>query len=345
MKIKFSTLYTGLLPPSFRKGFSLVELLVSMAILSIMLAAAGTMISRTQKTWTATWSRTTQFRDARLAFELVTRNLSQSTLNTYWDYVNDRNGDPIDYQRRSELHFYTTQTKERLPENPSTTHCIFFQAILGYSKDSSYQQLSTLLNSRGYYIDFGKDDFQRPRFLSAMENQPEPIWRYRLMEYLPPSEKNLVYHADLENRENGTPIQEWFSPELIAEHSRPVVDNVVALIISPQKSPDEDNDSDEVYGIAPNFKYDPRDLSRPDSYNVLPPLVSVTLVVLSGPSASRLQDIHGENPPDLLESDWFQQANEYESDLAELEQKFQDENLQYRVFTTTVAIRSAKWSH
>ena len=328
----------------WRSGYSLLEVLVSMTIFTIMMAAAATMLSQTQSIWSSTWSRATQFRDARLGFELVTRNLSQSTLNTYWDYVYGSNGVATDYGRQSELHFYTSHTKDVLTDNPSTTHCLFFQAILGYSQDETFGHLDTLLNGRGYYVDFGQDDFQRPRFLASLDNQPEPIWRFRLMEYLPPTEENLVYHVDRENRENGTSMKNWFSPALIAKHSRPVVDNVVAMIISPQKSPEREIVTDEIYSIAPNYEYDSRNKSVPEAYNVLPPLVRVTLVVLGEPSAVRLQAQDGENPPNLLDPGWFQQANKYESDLAELEQKFQDEDLQYRIFTTTVAIRSAKWS-
>lgn len=327
------------------RGFSLLEILVSLAILGVMMAAAATMVSQTQNIWTSSWSRASQFRDARLAFELVTRNLSQSTLNTYWDYVKDSNSLPVDYQRQSELHFFTAPIQEVISGHPAGTHGVFFQAILGYSQEESFQQLDTLLNGRGYYIDFNEDDFLRPNFLSSTDRQPEPRWRYRLMEYVPPSENNLVYFANLDARRNGTSMEAWFSEDLLDRYSRPVVENVVAMIISPQKSPDAESSADDVYSIAPSYRYDSRDSSNTDTHNLLPPLVRVTLVVLSEPSASRLQEQYGEEAPaDLLDPEWFRVARDYEEDLAELEEEFQKRDLQYRVFSTTVAIRSAKWS-
>ena len=329
-----------------RQGFSLVELLTSMAILLIMMAGAAAMLNQTQKTWITTWARTSQFRDARLAFELITRNLSQSTLNTYWDYVYDSDDRPIDYQRRSELHFYTDKTSNLLGDEITYPgQSIFFQAVLGYSRQQTYRQLDTLLNARGYFITFGDDEFQKPRFLSSLDNPPPPRWRYRLVEYLPPTENNMIFQADRENRENEKPIEEWFSKELIDGHTRPVVDNVVALIFSPQTSPDTNNLTDQIYAIAPNYRYDSRDESNKETLNILPPLVKTTLIAIDEPTAIRLQDKYGESPPPLIRSEWFQKAVDLEADLKTLERTFVEENIGYRIFTTTVAIRSAKWSH
>lgn len=335
-------------PPSDQpqpKGFSLIEVLTSMTILLIMMAGAAIMLDQTQRTWTSTVSRTTQFRDARLAFELITRNLSQSTLNTYWDYVFDDDGKPTNYKRQSELHFYTDETIAILPGDQYPGHSVFFQAVLGYSRDSEYRKLDTLLNARGYFVKFGSDDFEKPRFISSLDNQPEPRWRFRLMEYLPPTEGNMIYHADHANQEFSTSINDWFNPELIQNHTRPVVDNIIALIFSPQTSPDSRTRSDSVYKIAPNYRYDSRDETNSDTINVLPPLVRVVLVAIDEPTAVRLQDEYRDQPPVLIESGWFKRAADLDKDLEALEDSFNEDSLNYRIFTTTVAIRSAKWSH
>jgi len=329
----------------FRSGFSLIETLLAISILLFMMASAAAILGTTQKTWSSTWERTTQFRDARLAFELITRNLSQATLNTYWDYVYDDEDVPTDYRRESELHFYTDRTSNLDFEFSTPAHCIFFQAVLGYSLESDFKQLDALLNARGYYIAFGNDDKQKPKFLATLPNAPRPRWRYRLMEYLPPTENNMIYQVDQENEEGGSSIKEWFSKELIEEHSRPVVDNIIALIVSPQTSPDTNSFGSQVYEIAPFYRYDSRDESVEETLNVLPPLVEITVVAIDEASAVRLQDKYGESPPPLLDSEWFSAASDLDEDLDALKEKLNSESIGHRIFSTTVAIRSAKWSH
>jgi uncharacterized protein (TIGR02599 family) len=123
------------------------------------------------------------------------------------------------------------------------------------------------------------------------------------------------------------------------------VDNIVALIISPQTSPKGNADSSDAIEIAPTYGYDSRNISKSDTYNVLPPLVRITLIALDEVSAIRLQEENGEAPPALVDSNYFKSADNYESDLEELEKYFQEKQLNYRVFSTTVTIQSAKWSH
>ena len=97
-------------------GFSLVELLVSMTILTaIMLLFVG-ILDQTQKTWNYAEGQISQFREARVAFDLMTKSISQATLNTYYEQV-DKNGDgvPEDYIPKSELHFITMRAEDLRP--------------------------------------------------------------------------------------------------------------------------------------------------------------------------------------------------------------------------------------
>ncbi|MGI9239892.1 MAG: prepilin-type N-terminal cleavage/methylation domain-containing protein, partial [Verrucomicrobiales bacterium] len=106
-----------------RQAFTLIELLVSMAVLSLLMVMVFSMVDQTQKTWNIARSRVTQFREARVAFEAVTRGLTQATLNPYWDYdygsykyttTGANPTVPQGYQRQSELHFISAPSSELL---------------------------------------------------------------------------------------------------------------------------------------------------------------------------------------------------------------------------------------
>lgn len=330
------------------KGYSLVELLTSMTILIFILASTTTIVSQSQKVWASSTDRVSQFRDARLAFELITRNLSQSTLNTYWDYVFDNNDIPTGYNRKSELQFYSGETAQALAgvsDDTNPTHSVFFQAILGETDDVELQRLNSLLNARGYFIEFGDDLDFSPNFIQQLRAGTDQRRRFRLMELRPPSENNLVYQSDFENSENGTSINEWFSSIETRDFARPIVENVIALIVSPKEPVDVGDTTQDPYEIAPDFEFDSRDESNELTFNLLPPLVEITLVAISEQSAEALQEEFGQSPPsNLISPQLFRRAEDITQDIETLEQSLVTNNIQYRIFSTTVPIRSAKWS-
>ncbi len=77
----------------FKSGFTLVELIVAMAVLSMMGIFMLSVVGTAQNVAKQTTSRTEQYREARRAFERINQRLSKATLNTYWDYV-DASGNP-----------------------------------------------------------------------------------------------------------------------------------------------------------------------------------------------------------------------------------------------------------
>lgn len=72
-------------PLRARAGFSILEVLAASAVLALLLVAMISMTDQVQKTYRSTVGKAEQFREARVAFESITRRLSQATLNTYWD--------------------------------------------------------------------------------------------------------------------------------------------------------------------------------------------------------------------------------------------------------------------
>lgn len=326
-------------------GFTLIELLVSMAVLSVLMLTITSVIGETQKAWTRSVSRATQFREARGAFDRIVRSISQSTLNTYWDYYREKDDDPLEppsgYVRRSELHFICGPAASLLTATGMSGHAIFFQAPLGVSDEAQYEKLNHLLSARGYFIQHGSDAPFRPSFLSGLASPPVR-YRFRLMEFAPPTENNLVY-AMPEN---------WFksagSPS--NNYARPIAENLVALFISPKVSRDDLPNGKQPTYIAPDYRYDSKLDSEPGpnqgTQHLLPPLVEVTLVAIDETSALRLEDLNGSGMPNLLDASGaqFGDASKFREDLAALEAYLVEQKLNFRVFTTTVALRTSKWS-
>ena len=235
-------------PPhsSRRKGFSLVEMMVSIAVLAMLLVLVLQMLEQMQRTWKTTRHNVTEFKSARSGFEEMSRRLSQATLNSYWGYkygTLSRNGVSVRYGQavipESELHFVSGPANilfgSEKPRNGAsrTTHAVFFQAPFGIcfdadKKDSTrleFEQLNRLLNAWGYLVEFNTDALDRPRFLSQLNNAPTIRPRYRLMEFRQPTEYLQVYRTnkgeglrDLNTQTRGD-YYKWFTDGLFGVNS------------------------------------------------------------------------------------------------------------------------------
>ena len=357
-------------------GFTLIEVMLATAILAVLVVMFATMVSQTSKLWQRTTGKVEQFRSARNAFENMTTRLSQATLNTYWDYDNPTT--PTKYERRSELRFISGQAKTALTTKADVTrltHCVFFQAPLGYTATQKYQNYDNLLCSCGYYLEFGDDSLFRPGFLNTPSGiQLAPLrYRHRLMEFLPPTEKNNIYKYTSPPIPPPVPYKgkDWYQPLVDAvpaantpANYHPIAENIVALIITPRLSQEDER---EVKGstisddspLAPNYDYDsapgattdPTRLNdgRLNPTNQLPPILQVTMVAIDEASAIRLN--FGPASADIFGvSTKFTKGSDYSKDLLQssgpssLEAALIGKGVNYRIFSTNVTIRGAKWS-
>jgi len=338
-----------------RNAFSLVEILVSMSVLVLILFVLLSIINSTQRIWKQTSTLIDAFRAARVGFESMTRRISQATLNTYWDY--DSATAPKLYVRRSELRFISGNLPDVATALASScpTHAIFFQAPLGFVSDTAtYGGMENLLNTFGYYIAVTSDSTTRPPFLTIPAHT-----RFRLMQLSEPSE-NLTLYA-YTSGSAGYKGTQWFSTLLSSgSYSHIVADNVVALVFLPKKSAQEDPGGTSLapaysYTTAPSV-WPPAATPQTPSENQLPPLVQVTMVVLDESSAARLETISGGDAATMVTKLYpqtlFQSAGSltdstqagYAQDLKTLTNTLQSLRLNYRVFSSEVSIRGAKWS-
>ena len=197
-----------------RAGFTLVELLLSTAVIAGLMYFLIATIDQTQKVWVRTSEKVTEFQSARGAFESMTRRLSQATLNAYWRAHDTTAGGssttapPFKFRRQSELQFISGPTQRFFGASPQVTnlstpladayptHAVFFQAPIGYTEELPttgattlpyYRNLDSLLATCGYFIEYGGEP-DRPPFIDKATPAPPDRFRFRLMEMTIPSE-------------------------------------------------------------------------------------------------------------------------------------------------------------
>lgn len=343
-------------------GFTLLEVLVASAVITLIFAMLVSMTDQTQKLVRSTAGKVEQFREARNAFDSMTRRISQATLNTYWEYAYRTEYQtlagkqvpvrvPDRYQRGSELRFRTGPmvelTRGKGPnDSVQTTHGVFFQAPNGHVEDpSKFGALDHLLNSWGYFIEFGTDECSMP---PCVVGRVEPRKRFRLMEFMEPAEKLRVYSHQAPR------VTEWFAP-LLAYKDRPVrtiAENIVGLVIMPRL----DRTTEEArralrksVTLAPGYRYDSTTSSADPELNPknqLPPVLQITMVAVDEESARRMSAANEKHPTGGIDfGQFFRKPETYESDLSAFEQHLSNQHrAAYRVFTTNVSIRGAKWS-
>jgi len=327
-----------------RAGFTLVEMMVSLAVLLLLMSVIFSITTQTSALWRATTTKIASFQDARAAFDALTRNLSQATLNHSYAYYdsswnlwpsNSSAPSPTNYGRASNLHFLcgpvdTLFTSANLGTKQS--HAVFFQAPLGFVSDTTtYAQSNSLINALGYYVEYSDNSSSTslPAFLASSTSLNQK--RFRLMQWIQPSENFMLYDSTLMT---ANPTGWYTTLATNKTQCRVMADNVVALIIQPQSTPGDTT-------LSPNYSYD----SAPAAYDtvrshLLPPIIQVTMVAIDRDSATRLYKLFPNNEPPLYAAKLFKTATSYATDLNALEQTlsggYGGPKLTYRVFTASV---------
>ena len=390
-------------------AFTLIELLVSMTFLVILMLVVTQVIGIVQRTWVRSNSRVSQFREARTSFDVVTRTLTQATLNTYWmndfdvlssDSIGQSRSKAKSYVRQSELQFICGPTPTVLTQAASNKsnypgHAVFFQAPLGVTKlvtvsatsttEASTENLVNLMCGRGYFVEWGTDASFRPAFLDSLNTVPLRS-RLRLMEFSPTAEMNKIYaevNRPLVDNTTGTNNgKKWYNTEVFSSNNiissnetaqsraftRPVAENILALIISPQNEKQlktSGGSTTPLYAIAPNYIWDSTLTSQPGSsastsnpqgtQHLLPPQLKVTMIALDQASGEYLAREENNEMREALLSQvagLFTTASKFQADLrgdnddklGGLEGALVANKLNYRIFTTTISLKQSRWS-
>jgi uncharacterized protein (TIGR02599 family) len=311
-------------------GFTILELLVATAVMSLVLVLLLTVIGQAGSVTRGATEKISAFQGARSAFQRMEETLGQATLAGYWDYDNPVN--PSRYLRKSDLHFVVGGAGTGVfPGTAGTGQAVFFQFPGGRTGRGHLEGLVDMLNACGYFIVYGDDGWPAP-FPSG-----GGTYRYRLMQSQQSAEELGVL-----DRSGGDLA--WISG--LAAEAAPIADNVIYLMVWPRRSPVEDVEGGDLTG---DFSYDTRtgafDDPQPETGHQLPPVVQLTIVALDEASAARVCTTS--SPPAVVSGAFaglFENASQtqFELDLATLESRLAGANLGFRVFTTLVPIRESK---
>ena len=309
-------------------GFTIVEMLVAMAVFALLVALLLSMITQSSSIWRHAQNEVGSYQSARFAMNLMTRTLSQSRMNVYGDY--DNPSQPTTYLRKSDLQF-VIDGPQGLDFRQGNS--IFFQApAVRTLNAASYGGLPGLLNSVGYYVTYGKDP-NLPPFLQALDRN-----RFRLMQFLAPAEAMKTYTVS---------DKAWFQSDL-TQYSSVIADNVILLLCWPRLSREEDANGSS---LTTAYRYDSRvgtnSVPQPVTANQQPPLVQVTMVAIDKAVANRLAN--SSTPPAEITGPLqglFTASTEtdYKRDLAELESRLSAAHIGYQLFNSTVTLRETKWA-
>ncbi len=280
---------------SARAGFTLVEIMVSIAILLLLMSVMAAMIGLVSPVVKQAGNATNSFQQARAGYGAMTQTLAQATLMTYWDYsgtdtstgstnqtrtaANAATFIPTGFARTSQLHFVSGLASATMlataatlvPGGTSTVtpgDAVFFQAPLGRSNNNAtYQPLNSSLNEVGFYVQFASDSSDWPSFVSGGIGAD---YRFRLMEWVPQTQNVHVYDSTvLSSTYNLSWINSYLpqvgvSATATQDAPRVLAENIVLLVILPKLAPEDETSIANTTGytpgtlLCPNYEYDSR---------------------------------------------------------------------------------------
>lgn len=312
-----------------------------MVILAMILLVITSVIGQAQRTWKSATSRLSQFREARQAFDTVSRNLRQAMINSYGDYLPRdtpftpppppfiiRNADlGIRFDRATSV-VSGSSTAAELPGS-----AVVFQAPLGLTADEDYRPLKNLLCVRGYFVRFGSDEQFLPY---GLRSRLQERFRYRLIEYAPPTETNPVYVAGGKG--------EWttISESAGGDYMRVVANNVLALVLAPTfndgavgNAPTELGQSvqDPVYSFN---SFELAEYNQRSTLHRMPSSTQVIMVAVDDESAARM--LTGEASPDILRKAGaeFTNPQTIDRDVTTLRAYMNSQRYNFRIFSSNV---------
>lgn len=352
-------------------GFSLAEVLVGIAILSGLMVMMTQVLSSTQRVWMSAKSKAEEYRAARVAVETISRRISQTTVGSYWDYQLDSTGAPLNYQRNSDLHFVCGLSSTLLRGGTYPSHSVFFMAPFGVASDNAtmsatgnVERLTDLINGWGYYITVSDDMDRRPGFLANDTERYPARRRFKLMELRLPTDALDVFQRTagsvsgqpkIQTITDQTTLYNWFSANL-ANYSQPIADNVIALLVQPEVMDGVSNvaTGDNLISVSPDFLWDTRKFQWDGGGEVnevmrhrLPGLVRVSLVVTSEAAWERMDSgtqraVENGLLQRLGGSGSFKISKNLDNDLASLSSYLDENRMEYRVFSTSIPLKSTR---
>jgi uncharacterized protein (TIGR02599 family) len=360
-----------------RTAFTLVEVMVSMAILLSMMLIITEVIGQAQRSWKAASSRISQFRQARQAFDIITHGLRQAEINRYYAFIYpsakrvpkalpatppDGSGyvpanlyeSPEAMGAYADLEIVTGNASEFFSAFGAVSDlsgdAVLFQGPFGLTQNSEYRPLNNALCARGYFTMFGDNARSLP---SGLVNRLTPKYRYRTYELRQGTEYNGIFSGDLTSYR--LPVSRWrtFSPD---ETVQPIAENIIGLLFAPLFGVPLSPDGSPASGTArltedlkagqAVYDFDSHSpVGDPSRTGYLPRAIRVVAFAIDEQSAEKLATQYGTTSPTLLASatSTFTTVGSLKDDLAKLQLKMDKEKINFRIFSATVPILGGEW--
>jgi uncharacterized protein (TIGR02599 family) len=357
--------------PPVRRGFTLVELLLTMVIVSIIMMVLVEAIGQTESVWWREQARVSEFQEARGAMESMSRRLAEATLDSCWVYKKDQAGRDT-YARAADGHFVSGPASELLGRNELHGHGVFFQAPFGHTGESAgtnapaaqLERMDELLNCVGYYVDYQSDLPARPSFLAVggqLMTNPERK-RFCLVEFRQPAEEMTLFTKALGLNNPSTMREQgftWFrgpfsNGRKAADYSRVVAENILALILDPEwldtnvpRHITTSRPVDDCYYDTREVQWGGVSKKAEATQHQLPPTVRMTLISTEEKAYQQLERERGEGgAADAVRAVFtgrFTNHASREADLLAVERGLTGLQLNHRIFSTHIALRGSKW--
>lgn len=364
------------------RAFTLVELLLSMAILSLLTLSIFEMMKHTQDSVTRQQSRAEEFREARAAVEAMSRTVSSSVMNSYWAYGDYSLANRVNYTRQSDNHFISGPASVLLPGTVEVKHghCIFFQtsdgtAPLSGNVNNIVGAPYNLVTCMGYYIDYGSDLDFRPSFIASDSIANPERKRFRLMEFRLPAQNNILYSPtlNLNGLNSRSQALRWYQGPYAGSNSIsfkdvsvPLADNILAMILQPryvsvttttlsESASNRNENSVTTTKPSLDYYYDSREKQWGGgnsekaiaSHHQLPPVIELTIFA----AEERAYDaaVQKEGDSSVFSSivnvfaDKFTNYTQYTQDVEAASKELIDLGIKHRTFTTNIVLRGSKW--
>jgi prepilin-type N-terminal cleavage/methylation domain-containing protein len=324
---------------SRRDGLTLLEILLSTAILAIVLLAIAATMSSMQNIWVHLREKSDQYRATRLAIDTVANRLSSATLAPRWTFDEKATGNSDKFVRDSDLHFVCGPADQLLTNGTYSGSAVFFQAPLGEHIEEK-----------------GVEPYdQRPAFLREHHDLAPERLRFRLMEFREPAhllpifqaKSNTETESKLSSAASQDQLYSWFREPIrhgVAKdrHVSVVADNVLAILLTPD-DPGSDLSAplvgaDDVYDSR-RFQFQSDDNVVKLSRNRLPPVLQLTVIAMSEDAWVKMTDDEIGSMASELRAmlvDRFKNAQSIEADLKVVEAELMRKKMPYRILTTKI---------